>query len=82
MTTLEENSGGDGNSSVSELEVRVESLENATIDQETRLSAAEANIEGIGVHFLTEINYDICQENTLKLNVEHESKFLSLCCTI
>ena len=50
MSTLEENSGDGGNSSISELEVRVESLENATTDQETRLSAAETSIEGIGTH--------------------------------
>ena len=57
VSTLEENSGGDGNSSINELEVRVESLENTTTDQETRLSHAETNIEGIG---------SMSQENLIK----------------
>ena len=54
VTILEENSGDGGNSSISELEVRVESLENTATEQETRLSAAEADVEGICkkiVHF-------------------------------
>ena len=46
MTVLEENGGGDGNSSVAELEVRVETLEGTAADHETRLTAAEAEIEG------------------------------------
>ena len=79
MSTLEENSGDGGNSSFSELEVRVERLENTSTDHETRLSAAEANIEGIGMHLLTEIYYDFFQENVLKLNAEHDLTFLSLC---
>ena len=55
---LEENSGDDGNSSIAELELRVETLEDATAelevrvdsledvtaDQETRIVAAEENI--------------------------------------
>ena len=44
VTTLEENEGSDGNSSVAELEVRVETLEAA--DHETRIAAAEINIKG------------------------------------
>ena len=46
MTTLEENGGGDGNSSVAELEVRVETLEGTTADHDTRLTTAEADIKG------------------------------------
>ena len=57
---LEENSGDDGNSSIAELELRVDSLEDVTAeleprvetledvtaDQETRIVAAEENIQG------------------------------------
>ena len=57
---MEENSGDDGNSSIAELELRVESLENVTAeveltvdlledvtaDQETRIVTAEENIQG------------------------------------
>ena len=46
VTVLEENGGGDGNSSVAELEVRVETLEGTAADHETRLSAAESDING------------------------------------
>ena len=37
VTVLEENGGGDGNSSIAELEVRVETLEGSTADHETRI---------------------------------------------
>ena len=47
VVILEENGGGDGNSSVAELEVRVETLEGTTADHETRLMSAETNIEGL-----------------------------------
>ena len=46
MTVLEENGGGDGNSSAAELEVRVETLEITAADHETRISAAEVDING------------------------------------
>ena len=46
VTALEENGGVDGNSSVAELEVRVETLEGTAADHETRISAAEVNVEG------------------------------------
>ena len=46
VTVLEENGGSDGNSSVAELEVRVETLEGTAADHETRLTAAENDIEG------------------------------------
>ena len=46
MTVLEENGGGDGNSSVAELEVRVEILEGTVDDHETRISAAEVDVNG------------------------------------
>ena len=38
VTSLEENGGGNGNSSVAELEVRVETLEGTAVDHETRLT--------------------------------------------
>ena len=47
MTILEENGGNDGNSSVAELEVRVETLEGTAADHETRISMAETDITGI-----------------------------------
>ena len=47
VTVLEENGGDDGNSSVAELEVRVETLEGTTADHETRLSTAETDIQGL-----------------------------------
>ena len=46
VTALEENGWGDGNSSVAELEVRVETLEGRAADHETRISAAESDING------------------------------------
>ena len=46
VTVLEENGGGDGNSSVAELEVRVETLEVTAADHETRISDAETDIDG------------------------------------
>ena len=46
VTVLEENGGGDGNSSVAELEVRVEALEGTAADHETRISTAETDISG------------------------------------
>ena len=46
VTVLEENGGSDGNSSVVELEVRVETLEGTAADHETRISAVETDING------------------------------------
>ena len=46
MTSLEENTGDSGNSSIAELEVRVEALEDTTANQDTRLLTAEENIQG------------------------------------
>ena len=46
VTVLEDNGGDDGNSSVAELEVRVETLEGTAADHETRLTTAETDIEG------------------------------------
>ena len=46
VTVLEENGGDDGNSSVAELEVRVETLEGTAADQEIRITVAEENIQG------------------------------------
>ena len=47
MTVLEENGGGDGNSSVAELEVRVEALEGTAADHETRISMTESDVSGL-----------------------------------
>ena len=47
VTVLEENGGDDGNSSVAELEVRVETLERTAADHETRISATEVDVNGI-----------------------------------
>ena len=46
VTAFEENGGGDGNSSVAELEVRMETLEGTAADHETRISATEVDIDG------------------------------------
>ena len=46
MTSLEENSGDDGNSFINELEMRVETLETTAADHETRLTVNEENIQG------------------------------------
>ena len=46
VTALEENGGSDGNSSVAELEVRVETLEGTAADQETRISTVETDVTG------------------------------------
>ena len=51
VTTLEETGGDDGNSSVAELEERVEALEGTAADHETRISAAELDITGITLLF-------------------------------
>ena len=49
VTVLEENGGSDGNSSVAELEVRVETLEGTAADHETRISAVESDVTGMCV---------------------------------
>ena len=46
VTVLEENEGSDGNSSVAELEVRVETLERTAAEHETRISAGEVDVDG------------------------------------
>ena len=43
---LEENGGDDGNSSVAELEIRVETLEGTAADHETRILSTESNVDG------------------------------------
>ena len=52
MSILEENGGGDGNSSVAELEVRVETLEGTAADHDTRISATELDINGRTFQFI------------------------------
>ena len=49
VTTLEEN-GGSGNSSIGELEVKVETLEDTVSDHETRLTVGESQLEGMFSH--------------------------------
>ena len=46
VTVLEENGGSDGNSSVVELEARVETLEGTATDHETRISDMETDVAG------------------------------------
>ena len=46
VTVLEENGGDGGNSSVAELEVRVETLEGTAADHETRITATELDVTG------------------------------------
>ena len=46
VTLLEENGGGSGNSTVAELEVRVETLEGTTTDHETRIASTESDVIG------------------------------------
>ena len=46
MTALEGNGGDGGNSSVAELEMRVETLEGTAVDHETRISAMESDVNG------------------------------------
>ena len=46
VVVFEENGGADGNSSVVELEVRVETLEGTAADHEIRLTNMEADVEG------------------------------------
>ena len=46
VTDLEETGGDGGNSSVAELEIRVETLEGTAADHETRISATESDIVG------------------------------------
>ena len=46
VTVLEENGGSGGNSSVVELEVRVEALEGRAADHETRISTVEFDLAG------------------------------------
>ena len=47
VTVLEENGGDGGNSSVAELEVRVETLEGTAADHETRISTTESGVAGM-----------------------------------
>ena len=47
VVDLEENWGSDGNSSVAELEMRVETLEGTAADHESRITASEIDIEGL-----------------------------------
>ena len=52
VTVLEETGGGDdGNSSVAELEVRVETLERTAAIHEMRISTAEIDITGTRSHY-------------------------------
>ena len=61
MTTLEENGGGGGNSSVAELEERVEALEGTVANQDIRLTMVEENIQGGKIQkrdiFIVKLNF-------------------------
>ena len=52
VTALEESGGGGDNSSVAELEQRVEALEGTATDHETRISATESTVTGNMFNFL------------------------------
>ena len=57
VTVLEENGGDGGNSSVAELEGRVETLKGTAADHETRISATEVDVNGN--YFSSEIFHKI-----------------------
>ena len=61
VTALEENGGDDGNSSIAELEVRVEALEGTAADHETRISDIEVDVNGKASPF------DSTEERYLKI---------------
>ena len=46
ITELEENGGDDGNSSIAELETRVESLEETAVEHSIRIAVLQNNIIG------------------------------------
>ena len=58
---MEENGGGDGNSSVAELEVRVETLEGTAADHETRISAVEVDVNGKQTMLINYFLFNGCQ---------------------
>ena len=49
--TILENGGSDGNSSIAEPEVRVETLEGTAADHETRLTSTESSLLGKNISF-------------------------------
>ena len=59
VTALEQNGGSDGNSSVAELEVRVETLEGTAADHETRITTAESDVTGIPFLLLQQIYHTV-----------------------
>ena len=71
VTALEENGGDDGNSSVAELEVRVEVLEGTADDHETRISATEVDIEGTRLSLLSS---KVTPERTQNISFATNSK--------
>ena len=71
VTALEENGGDDGNSSVAELEVRVETLEGTADVHETRISATEVDIEGTRLSLLSS---KVTPERTQNIAVATNSK--------
>ena len=68
VTALEENGAGDGNSSVAELELRVETLEGTAADHEIRISASESDLTGKQV-LLAPFQQKLIQYCTLMLVV-------------
>ena len=56
VTVLEENGGGDGNSSIAELEARVETLEGTAADHESRISATESDVTSNSFKYMIEMN--------------------------
>ena len=70
VTALEENEGSDGNSSVAELEVRVEAFEGTAADHETRISNTESDVSG-GLHLRIYVMLFLMfqKPNSLYLNI-------------
>ena len=64
---LEENGGNDGNSSVAELEVRVETLEGTAADHETRITTTETDVAGM--QFLSSRFQQTVSTEYLNLNI-------------
>ena len=56
MTVLEEDLGSDGNSSVAELEQRVETLEETTADHETRISDIDSDVTGNSIIYFANLH--------------------------
>ena len=68
VTTLE-NAGSEGNSSIAELEVKVEALEVTSADHETRLNMAESAVEGFKLLMLFNSSITYLYQNQRESNI-------------